>query len=200
MTVSFATNPSTADLLVFADPSSAVEELSRALDARRMLDEIGQNARLPPGELLDKAARAGGELLQGIDLGSVLLGGWQKYRSLRDAARKTLSDSSDIGQMVPLAEHEIVSRHEPWVEVRINGRPAGKITFCIELIFHVTMLQAFVRRGRLMRLAGGDCTVAVSCKVQGFEVAKPELMRIGLPINRDLGEGIPLLREARAAS
>jgi hypothetical protein len=99
--------------------------------------------------------------------------------------------------MVPLAEHEIVSHHEPWVEVRVNEQPVGRITFGIDLILHITMVQAFVRRGRLMRLMGGDCTVTVSCKAQGFEVAKPEIVRVGLPLNRDLGEGLPLLREAR---
>lgn len=199
MTVTFTTHPSTADLLLYADPTQAAQELSRAVDAHRLLDEITRQVQAPPGELLHKAAKAGATLLGGIDVGAVLLGGWVKYRSLRDAARKTL-DNPGLGVMVPLAEHEVVSHHEPYVEVQVNGQPVGRVTFGIDLILRLTMVTASVRAGRLMRLTGGTCTAAIVCKIQGVEVEKREFELVTLPINRDLGEGIPLLPEARMAS
>ncbi|TMR95096.1 hypothetical protein [Nonomuraea basaltis] len=199
MTVTFTTHPSTADLLLYADPGRAAEKLSQAMDARRVLDEIRQQVQTPPGDLARKAAEAGVELLQGIDVGMVLLNGWSKYRNLRAAARRTL-DEPGTGQMVPIAEHQVVSHHEPYVEVQINGQPMGRVTFGVDLILHVTMLQASVRAGRLMRLTGGDCTASIVCKIQGVEVAKQDFVMVTLPINRDFGEGYPLLREARTAS
>ncbi|MBT2231968.1 hypothetical protein [Nonomuraea sp. NEAU-A123] len=199
MIVTFTTHPSTADLLLYADPRHAAQELSRAVDAHRVLDEITRQVQAPPGELLHKAAEAGATLLGGIDVGSVLLGGWAKYRSLRAAARRTL-DNPGLGLMVPLAEHEVVSHHEPYVEVQVNGQPVGRVTFGIDLILHLTMVTASVRAGRLMRLTGGACTAAIACKIHGVEVARKEFELVTLPINRDLGEGFPLLPEARMAS
>ncbi|MFG1707866.1 hypothetical protein ACFLIM_32130 [Nonomuraea sp. M3C6] len=199
MTATFTTHPSTAELLLYADPGRAAEELSRAVDAHRVLDEIRQQVQTPPGELVHKAGAAGAELLRGIDVGSVLLGGWAKYRNLRAAARRTL-DNPGTGQMVPIAEHEVVSHHNPYVEVQVNGQPVGRVSFGVDLILHVTLLQASVRDGRLMRLTGGDCTAAIACKIQGIEVARKDFVLVTLPINRDLGAGFPLLREARSAS
>ncbi|MGP3910164.1 hypothetical protein [Nonomuraea sp. 10N515B] len=197
MTVSFRTDPNTADLLLYANPQKAGEELTRRMDGA--LDEIRQQVRTPPGELADKAATAGVELLRGINVGSVLLSGWATYRNLRAAARRTL-DNPGTGQMVPLVDHEVVSRHEPSVEVQVNGQPVGRLRFGIDLVLHVTGLQASVRNGRLIRLTGGDCVASAVCKVQGVEVARQDYVLVTLPINRDLGEGYPILREARAAA
>jgi hypothetical protein len=199
VSVSFTTHPSTAGLLFYADREQAARKLSEAVDAHRLIDEITRQVQAPPGELVRQAAEAGADLLGGIDVGSVLLGGWVKYRVLRAAARKTL-DNPGPGQMVPLAEHEIVSHHEPYVEVQVNGQAVGRVTFGVDLILHLTLVQAFVHAGRLMRLTGGDCKAAIAFKIQGVEVDRRELVLVKLPINRDLGEGIPLLREARAAS
>ncbi|MFG1959475.1 hypothetical protein [Nonomuraea sp. NPDC049028] len=198
MTVTLITHPSTADLLLYADPRQAAQELARAVDARRVLDEINRQVQTPPGELARRAAEAGADLLGGIDVGSVLLGGWAKYRSLRAAARSTL-DNPGMGKVVPLAEHEVVSHHEPYVEVQVNGRPVGRLTFGVDLILHLTMVQARVRGGRLMGLTGGDCTAAIACKIQGVEVARKEFVVVTLPINRDFGAGFALLPEARTA-
>ncbi|MFG1678993.1 hypothetical protein ACGFNP_02375 [Nonomuraea sp. NPDC049269] len=193
MTAAFTTHPSTADLLLYADPDRTAEELSRAVDNRQVLDEIRRQVRIPPTELAHKAGEAGAELLQGIDLGSVLLTGWAKYRNLRAAARRSLDDPGK-GEVVPLAEHEVVSHHEPYIEVRVNGQPMGRVTFGVDLILHVTMVQAGVRAGRLMLLTGGDCTASIACAIQGVEVARKDCALVTLPINRDLGEGYPLLK------
>jgi hypothetical protein len=199
VTVTLTTYPGTADLLLYADATEAARELAQAVADHRVLDELTRQVQAPPGELLSKAAEAGVQLLGGIDVGSVLLGGWAKYRNLRAAARKTL-DNPGTGQMVPLAEHEIVSHHEPYVEVRVNGQPVGRVTFGVDLILHLTLVQASVRAGRLMRLTGGDCTAAIACAIQGVEVARRDFVLVTLPLNRDLGDGFPLLPEARVAS
>ncbi|MFD1537097.1 hypothetical protein [Nonomuraea guangzhouensis] len=193
MTAAFTTHPSTADLLLYADPHRAAEELSRAVDNRQVLDEIRQRVRMPSAELAHKAGEAGAELLRGIDLGSVLLTGWAKYRDLRAAAHRSLDDPGK-GQVVPLAEHEVVSHHEPYIEVQVNGQPMGRVTFGVDLILRVTMVQAGVRAGRLMLLTGGDCTASIACAIQGVEVARKDCALVTLPINCDLGEGYPLLK------
>ncbi|MEW9549589.1 hypothetical protein [Nonomuraea sp. NPDC050783] len=199
MTVTFTTHPSTADLLLSADPERARAELARALDTQRVLDGTRHLLHTPPEVLTGEAARAGVELLRGIDLGSVLLNGWVKYRRLREAARYTL-DNPGAGQMVPLAEHEIVSEHKPYIEVRLDGQPVARLNCGVNLVLHLTFVQASVRAGRLVRLTGGDCAVSIVFKIEGVEVGKARLVAVTLPLNRDFGDGIPLLRQARTAS
>ncbi|MCK2217667.1 hypothetical protein MF672_028310 [Actinomadura sp. ATCC 31491] len=199
MTVTFTTHPSTADLLLCADPGRAAEELARVLDARRVLEDVQRGLHTPPELLAGEAARAGVELLRGIDLGSVLLNGWARYRRLREAARETL-DNPGTGKVVPLAEHEIVSHHEPWIEVQVDGQPVARLTCAVDLVLHLTFVRAGVRAGRLVRLTGGDCEAAVVFRIEGVEVGRVRLVTVTLPLNRDLGEGYPLLKEARSAN
>ncbi|MFG1876032.1 hypothetical protein ACGFIV_14465 [Sphaerisporangium sp. NPDC049003] len=200
MTVLIETKPSTADLLLFADPQNAAAALSQALDARRMLEAVGDEARRADSvfrnALNGKVAEAGGELLRGLDLGAVLLGGWQRYRDLRIAARKTVEEPSST-ELVRLAEHRITSRHAPYVDVYVDGRRVTRVDFGIDLAFDITLMHASVRHGRLMSLGAGACTASVTWSVRGFPVAQNKAS-LALPLNVKLGKGILLYAEKRS--
>ncbi|MEV7966096.1 hypothetical protein AB0O34_08940 [Sphaerisporangium sp. NPDC088356] len=198
MTVLIETKPSTADLLLFANPENAVTALSEALDARRMLEAVGEGARRADSvfnsALNGKVAEAGGELLRGLDLGAVLLGGWQRYRDLRIAARKTVEQPGST-EVVRLAEHKITSRHAPYADVYVDGHRVTRVDFGIELAFDITLMQASVRDGRLISLGAGDCAASITWSVRGFPVAQNRAP-LSLPFHVKLGEGI-LLYDAR---
>lgn len=197
MTDFISTDPSSADLLLFTDPGQAVTSLAHAIDAEGVLDNVKERAGKAEaifGDVLKgRVAEAGGELLKGLSLGGVLLGGWQRYRGLREAARRTLDDPG-TSETVRLAQHTITSQHSPYVDVRVSGQPLGRITFGIALTFDIEMLQAGVLAGRLMRLGAGDCTAGITWSVQGFEVARKEFVLVSLPASVTLGDGIPILR------
>jgi hypothetical protein len=194
VTVLIETKPGTADLLLFAEPQSAAAALSRALDARRMLDPVAEGARRADSvfrsALNGRVAEAGGELLRGLDLGALLLGGWLRYRELRVAARKTVERPGST-ELVRLAGHRITSSHAPYLDVFVDGRQVARVDFGIELEFDVVLLQAGVRDGRLMSLRAGDCTASVTWSVQGFPVAQNRAA-LSLPLHVGLGKGIPL--------
>ncbi|MFC4586775.1 hypothetical protein [Sphaerisporangium corydalis] len=197
MTVHIETNPSTADLLLFANPQNAAAELSRALEARRMLELVEDGARRADSAfheaLNGHVAKAGGEPLSGLDLGAVLLGGWQRYRDLRIAARTTL-ERPGTTETVSLAEHTITSRHAPYVDVYVDGRRVTRVEFGIDLSFSLSLMEATVRDGRLMTLGVGGCVASITWSVRGFTVARNE-RQLGLPRQVGLGRGIPLHRE-----
>lgn len=194
MTFSIETHPSTADVLLFGDPAHAASALAHAIDAPGVVDSVRQRVG---GAFEGRLIESGGELLAGLNLGAAVLGGWYKYRGLQAAARRTL-DSPGSGETVRLAEHKIVSRHAPYVDVLVSGQAVARVTFGIDLAFDIAMLQASVRAGRLMRLSAGECTASVTWSVQGFEIHRNDFAPITLPLHAALGEGIPLLREARA--
>ena len=198
MTVLIETKPSTADLLLFADPRNAAEVLSQALDARRMLEAIGEGAGRADGAfhrvLNGEVAKAGGELLSGLDLGAVLLGGWQRYRDLRIAARSTVERPGST-ETVRLAEHAITSKHSPYVDVFVDGQRVTRVAFGIDLSFTIALMQATVRDGRLVGLSAGDCEASVTWSVRNFPVAR-NTMPIAIPLQVGLGRGIVLYRDA----
>lgn len=198
MTVLIETNPSTADLLLFADPQRAETKLSEVLDARRMLDSMGDGVQRADAvfrqTLNTRITDAAGELLRGLDLGSLLLGGWQRYRELRIAARNSVEHPGST-EMVRLAGHRITSKHAPYVEVFVDGQQVARVDFGVDLEFDIALLQAAVRNGRLMSLRAGDCTASIIWSVEGFEVARNKA-KLTLPLQVRLGAGI-LLYEGR---
>ncbi|MEU9888962.1 hypothetical protein [Sphaerisporangium sp. NPDC051011] len=194
MTVHIETEPGTADLLLFADPRNAAAELSRVLDARRTLERVEDGAQRAGSVFRDalngRVAEAGGELLRGIDLGAVLLGGWQRYRELRLAARRSVEQPGST-EMVRLAGHTITSKHAPYVDVYVEGQHVARVDFGIDLEFDIVLLQASIRNGRLMSLRAGDCTASITWSVEGFPVAQ-NTARLTMPLQLRLGDGIPL--------
>ncbi|WP_157251698.1 hypothetical protein [Nonomuraea typhae] len=196
MTVSISTDPGSADLLLFGDPEQAAATIGQAIGAQNMLENVRRQAGRADAvfthALNGRVAEAGASLLQGLNLGTVLLAGWQKYRALREAARRTL-DHPGTGEMVRLAEHKIFSKHAPWVDITVNGQPLGRVTFGVDLSFDIACVQASVLAGRLLRLTAGECTAAIAWSIQGFEVARKDCAPVTLPFNLSLGDGIPIL-------
>ncbi|MER5622656.1 hypothetical protein ABT061_16595 [Streptosporangium sp. NPDC002544] len=194
MTVHIETEPGTADLLLFADPRNAAAELSRALDARRTLERAGDGPQRAGSAFRDalngRVADAGGELLRGIELGTVLLGGWLQYRELGLAARRSVEQPGST-EIVRLAGHTITSKHAPYVDVYIEGQYVARVGFGIDLEFGVGLLQASIRNGRLMSLRAGDCTASITWSVEGFPVAQ-NTARLTMPLQLRLGDGILL--------
>ncbi|WP_432929524.1 hypothetical protein ACQPZZ_05420 [Microbispora sp. CA-135349] len=198
MTMSIETEPSTADLLMFADRRHVVEELGRVLKERRMLEEVGDRFR--PGDagfmsdVVRRVAESGGRLLSELDLGVVLLSGWTKYRALVDAGRRTMKPGAG-GEPVRLYEHTITSEHKPWVAVLVNEEQVFRVDFGVTLEFVVASLDAYVADGRLEHLRAGDFTASITWTVRGFPVKKVRFAR-PIPVRVRLGGGIPLVAGA----
>ncbi|GAA3696297.1 hypothetical protein GCM10022224_072420 [Nonomuraea antimicrobica] len=196
MTAHIETEPGTADLLLFADPRNAAAELSRVLDTHRTLDRTEDGAQRSGSAFRDalngRVADAGGELLRGVELGTVLLGGWLQYRELGPAARRSLEQPGST-EIVRLAGHTITSKHAPYVDVYIEGQYVARVSFGIDLEFEVAMLQTSIRNGRLMSLRASGCMASITWSVEGFPVAQ-NTARLTMPLQLRLGDGILLLR------
>lgn len=142
-------------------------------------------------------AGATDELLS-LNLADVAAQGWKKYVALDKAARSTVD--SPATEVVTLLRHSIVSSHHPTVDVTFDGTPVATINIDLELTFTIAGAKAVIRRGRLMEIRIGTCTVAGSLAVQQVSVVKRQHEFV-LPGIIRFGEGIPLASApARPAS
>ena len=72
-----------------------------------------------------EVATVTGDLLA-LNLLDLVVGGWNRYEALRDAARHT-RDAPTTQEVVALVTHLIESSHRPSVELFIDGKSVGTI-------------------------------------------------------------------------
>jgi hypothetical protein len=123
--------------------------------------------------------------LLNLDLGDLLIAGWYKYTELTKAAKRTLAGPGSE-EVVALATHRIVSTHRPSVDLIVNEAKAHTFEFELSVVFDITGVAAVVRRGDLVALRGGKCSVTATLKL---EKSPLELSRKG---SIDLGRIVPL--------
>jgi hypothetical protein len=141
---------------------------------------------------LDRLVEFVNDLL-GVEARDVLVRGWAKGTALRAAATRTLEQQTQ--EIVELARHDIVSTHEPKIEVMVDQTRIGTIGFTIVLALDIHVADVLVVDGRIASIASGraDATASLSCE---NSLIKSATRTIDLHLNVDLGDGIPLaLRE-----
>jgi hypothetical protein len=148
--------------------------------------------RLPPGLRAagrDEVLRIVADVL-GIPFIDVLAGGWRKWDAIVAAARQSLEEPGET-EVVELVDHRIASTHRPRIEIHLDGRPFAEIVVELDVTIDVHALSAVITGGRLSALRSGRADVDVALAIGGLTVAE-ETRRIELPIEIDLGGGIPI--------
>ncbi len=105
------------------------------------------------------------------ELGDPILGAWRMHRDLQEAARASLA-STGSREYVTLAKHEISSIHHPEVDVTVDQQDPVTITFDLTVLFMLESLLLTVRRGLLVGLSPGSCSVEVTLGAHGFDLRR----------------------------
>ncbi|MEW9531069.1 hypothetical protein [Microbispora sp. NPDC049125] len=194
MNLTITANPGTAALALYDGARGAAAALAGLIRDPGVLSALCRDAPDVAGQLLTQLPHAGGELLNGLDLGTILVGGWQKSRQLRAAAvRSHLDGYRGRTERVLLAAHTITSSHHPYVEVYADERRVLTLTFSIDMTFTIGLLHAGVREGRLVSLhPGGDCEVTVGWGVEGYKITEKKVPIRVPAVTIPVGAGIPL--------
>ena len=156
-------------------------------------DRLGQALAAVPAPQRELALRElGGAVtsLLGLRMGDVLLAAWRAHRALLAAGRATIENPAAT-EMVQLASHRITTAHRPYVDVVINDKKITTLHFDMSLVLDVDTLLATVRRGRLVALASGRCTVTASLACEGIDLVSRQAV-IDPAASVTLGDGIPL--------
>ncbi|MDQ2882167.1 MAG: hypothetical protein M3Y48_13355 [Actinomycetota bacterium] len=182
--------------IVFTD--DGIDELSRRLaDSELRSDALGPLAtasrvahQVLDGKLLDGFA----QLLQQLDLASLVIEGWRTYNKLIEAAHRSRS-TPERPEKVVLSTHQITSKHQPTIDVIINETKRYSIRLSLTITFDFHLVRAVVKNGALVGLESGSCLVNVTLSIEDIpgEIKRERELPAAAVVR--LHSPVPLLRE-----
>lgn len=147
-------------------------------------------------EVLDNEVARVTEKLLAYDPGDLLVEGWKKYSTLREAAERTVANPEQE-EVVSLAAHTITWDFRPKVDVLVNGVRVNTLEFVLTVAFEISGLVAVVRKGWLVSVRSGDCVLSTSLSLEGATIVpKRESMIDDLASVLPLRKPIRLVRSA----
>jgi FHA domain len=126
-----------------------------------------------------------------INLADVVLEGWGKYKELlqyRD--RKRYPPDQTI--LLPLAHHEIRSVHKPYVDVLLDDKPIGRVTFTVDLRLLFDGVILTIRDATIWEVKAGTCEGRGALKCGAIELVNKRIVKFDLPGRINLPDGFPI--------
>jgi hypothetical protein len=188
--------PVSARVFLLGDSTESIEALSRSFSQHGVAQSALQGLCSLSGSALHAVNHEIATIADGLlnlDLGDVLLGGWQKYSQLTHAAQRTLA-SPGSEELVVLATHRVVSTHHPSVELLIDGVKVHTLVFELTVVFDLNGVIAVLRQGNLVALRAGQCEVTVTLTLEKTPLELSRHGHLNLPLLIKLHRPIPLTR------
>lgn len=101
--------------------------------------------------------------LASVSLGEVLIGGWQQHARFAKYADPVKFPPDKVTR-VPLADHDITSTYEPYIQLLVDGKPAGRIPLEVGVKLTVEGAVLVIQGGRFMRVEAGRARLTGSLK------------------------------------
>lgn len=93
---------------------------------------------------------------------------------------------------VRFGKHKISSTHQPKLEVLLNGKRVGTISFDVRLTLHIASTRLQIRDGKIWQAEGpefkGECQVTY----KGFPFIKRQIAKVSLPGTLSFETGMPI--------
>jgi hypothetical protein len=117
-------------------------------------------------QVLDSKLRDGfTQLLQRLDLASLVIEGWLTYNKLIEAAHRSRS-APERPEKVVLNTHQITSTHQPILDVIVNETQRHSVRLNLTITFDLHLVRAVVQNGALVALESGSCLVSVTLAIE----------------------------------
>jgi len=192
-----ATQPFTLRSVLYgADVGSS--ELRQALQDTGALGAVAETLPGLPIGLRNAVIGEMASVVSGVlelELGFLLLTGWQKYEALTDAAQRTVSNPG-AEEIVDLATHRIVSTHRPLIDLVVDGAKISEVELQIEVTFALHAVCGVISGGRLIALRSGRADVTAELRCEGIHVTSAT-RQVELPIAVELGSGVMLVESTQ---
>lgn len=182
------------------DRPEAAATIRAGLQEERATEGLRKEAADAPGvhqtALAEAAAEKVPDLLN-VKVMSILTGAWTKYELLKKYADRREYPPEEI-VLLPLAEHTVKSDHHPYVEVLVNGRPVGQVTFDVTVSLKLESFELKLQDGKIKAVNAGTVQGVGEISFYGVTLVKKELEPITVHASINLGEGISLRKLAAA--
>lgn len=175
-----------------------IDELSKRLaDSQLRARALGlvATASRAAHQVLDGKLLGGfTQLLQRLDLASLVIEGWRTYTKLIEAARRSRS-TPEQPEKVVLSTHQIISAHHPTIDVIVNETQHYTVRLTLTITFDFRLVRAVVKDGALVAVESGSCLVRVALGVEDVpgEIKRERELPAAAVIR--LHSPIPLLRD-----
>jgi hypothetical protein len=124
-----------------------------------------------------------------IDGAGILIGAWNKARELRKYRDPARYGPDDV-VVVPLAKHKIESKHQPYLQLAVDGQEIGRLRFSVDLALNLEGVELTIQGGRIRKIKTGKTLGAGTVKCEGAVLYNIDRRLVSLPGVIDLGEGI----------
>ena len=150
----------------------------------------GGGIAFPAGGWRLLSAAVGRHLAGLLDVGilDILVGAWNKSHELGAQLEKSRS-SPDKDFFLPLAEHKIASKHQPYLALHKDGQEIGRLPFTVslELVLQGAVLR--IRNGTIHDAETGQIKGKGSIRCGGAIIVEKDLKAISLPGTMPVGLG-----------
>jgi hypothetical protein len=182
------------------DRPEAAAAIRAGLHEEKADEGLRKEAAKAPGvhqtALAETAADKLPDLLN-VKVISILTGAWTKYELLKKYAdRREYPPEETV--LLPLAEHTVKSEHHPYVEILVNGRPVGKITFDVTVSLKLESFELKLQDGKIKAVNAGTVQGSGEISFYGVTLIKKEIEPVTVHASINLGDGIPLRKLAAA--
>ena len=131
-----------------------------------------------------------------VDLADIVLEGWGKYKELLQYRDRTRYPP-DQTILLPLAHHEIRSVHKPYVDVLLDDKPIGRVTFTVDLRLTFDGVVLVIRAGSIWEVKAGTCEGRGALSCGPVELVNRRIVKFDLPGRVKLPNGFPIPGPAR---
>ncbi len=106
----------------------------------------------------------------------------------RDLARY----ADDMDHQVDNLELTIVSEHEPYVDLRVDGLPPQPVRFSLSVSLQFSGATLMISGGRVMSMRTGRCSVSGTLNCESVELYRRPVTVFKVRSEFQFGDGIPI--------
>jgi len=126
-----------------------------------------------------------GQLLD-IGIGDILVGAWNKSRTLRQYLSKS-AQSPGKETFLELAEHKVTSKHTPHVALLRNGQEVARLPFSVDVEIALQGAVLKILDGAIKEIQAGQVKGKGSVRCGGALLVERQLQPLKLPVTMPVG-------------
>lgn len=160
---------------------SGIESSENAAKIKTQI-EAGVKGSAAFDEIIDQL-----EEISNISIVDIMLGAWKKSDELLKKLEESTKQPKDSISF-PLGEHTITSQHQPYIEVTVNGKSAGRIDFELNIELTLKGFILSIQNGEIRSIKTGSCEAKGDVKCEGIVMKEKAWEPISLPGKIDLND------------